>query len=111
MMFVENFLNKMEAKGISINVEDEEKLIFDCLGWTDVQEMSEEEINEIYNYISDKLHNCEIESDEWTEWYGWISFIDEVRLANYAKKIDSPEFDWDFYSDWHKDVYGIRPRY
>ena len=37
--------------------------------------------------------------------------------ALYAKHIEGKEWEdidpeiWDFYSDWHKDMYGFRPRH
>lgn len=34
----------------------------------------------------------------------------EDDLLEYATHMDEPDFDWGFYSDWHKDVYGFRPR-
>lgn len=39
-------------------------------------------------------------------------FMDFVKEHIEGKSIEeiSPE-DWDFYSDWHKDLYGFRPRY
>lgn len=33
--------------------------------------------------------------------------IDDFKA--YEAKMDEPNFDWDFYSDWHKDIYGFRP--
>ena len=35
----------------------------------------------------------------------------EAELIEYASHKDEPDFDWGFYSDWHKDVYGYRPRH
>lgn len=34
----------------------------------------------------------------------------EADFLEYASHKDEPNFDWDFYSDWHKDIYGFRPR-
>ena len=37
----------------------------------------------------------------------------EENLADfleYESHKDEEGFDWDFYSDWHKDMYGYRPR-
>ena len=33
--------------------------------------------------------------------------IDAFR--EYQSHMGEPNFDWDFYSDWHKDMYGFRP--
>lgn len=31
-------------------------------------------------------------------------------FLEYQSHMGEPDFDWDFYSDWHKDMYGYRPR-
>ena len=36
------------------------------------------------------------------------SHIEAFRA--YEAKMGEPDFDWDFYSDWHKDMFGFRPR-
>lgn len=42
---------------------------------------------------------------------------EEYREANmadfraYEAKMYEPDFDWSFYSDWHKDMFGYRPHY
>lgn len=48
-----------------------------------------------------KLDDCE---DEAYRRYAEADFLE------YASHKDEPSFDWDFYSDWHKDLYGFRPR-
>ena len=35
----------------------------------------------------------------------------EADFIEYASHKNEPNFDWDFYSDWHKDLYGFRPRF
>ena len=35
----------------------------------------------------------------------------EADFLEYASHKNEPDFDWDFYSDWHKDIYGFRPRW
>ena len=35
----------------------------------------------------------------------------EADFLEYAKHKDEPDFDWGYYSDWHKDIYGFRPRH
>lgn len=35
----------------------------------------------------------------------------EKDFLEYASHKGEPDFDWDYYSDWHKDLYGFRPRY
>lgn len=38
---------------------------------------------------------------------------DEMELFEYGRHLDNGDegYSWDFYSDWFKDVYGIRPRW
>jgi hypothetical protein len=31
------------------------------------------------------------------------------KFREYESHMNEPDFDWDFYSDWHKDMYGYRP--
>lgn len=35
----------------------------------------------------------------------------EADFLEYASHKGEADFDWDFYSDWHKDIYGFRPRW
>lgn len=38
---------------------------------------------------------------------------EERELHEYGRHLDNGDegYSWDFYSDWYKDVYGIRPRW
>ena len=105
-----SFLKTLEAKGVTVDVENLESLIT-CIGWKDIGNMTKEEVNEFRDYVNIKLSTCEFDSDEWDMWYGVYLMIDEAELFEYAKKKNEPDFDWDFYSDWYKDVYGFRPRW
>jgi len=31
-------------------------------------------------------------------------------FREYESHMNEPDFDWSFYSDWHKDIFGYRPR-
>lgn len=42
---------------------------------------------------------------------GWCDYRESRELSEYRKKCEAGEGDWSFYSDWYKDVYGIRPRW
>ena len=33
-----------------------------------------------------------------------------VHISEYEELIEKGEGSWDFYSDWYKDLYGVRPR-
>lgn len=41
----------------------------------------------------------------------WCDYRDYKELVEYRKKCEAGEGDWSFYSDWYKDVYGVRPRW
>lgn len=61
-------------------------------------------------------------SDMWSTYYEiycWYTAVDddEYREANmaefkaYEARMNEPDFDWDYYSDWHKDMFGYRPHF
>lgn len=33
------------------------------------------------------------------------------KFLAYEKRMNEPDFDWDYYSDWHKDMFGYRPHF
>ena len=53
------------------------------------------------------------------EIYKWYVAVDddEYREENmdafkaYEARMNEEDFDWDYYSDWHKDMFGYRPHY
>lgn len=74
----------------------------------------------MYKYFySDDNTVSKDEKDEAYDIYCTINDIedDEYRDENmaafkeYAARMDEPDFDWDYYSDWHKDMFGYRPHY
>lgn len=46
---------------------------------------------------------CAIEEEKYREYA-------EADFLEYASHKNEPNFDWGYYSDWHKDLYGFRPR-
>ena len=70
----------------------------------------------MFNYARKKLY--EDEDEEWEriyfylDWYLQNEYFKEniEAFLEYEKKMNEPDFDWGFYSDWHKDMYGFRPR-
>ena len=53
--------------------------------------------------IADLLINYEKELQEQED--------DKRKLHNYyVTHVNTKKMDWDWYSDWHKDLYGYRPR-
>lgn len=61
---------------------------------------------ESLDIIADQIVNCEEIKSNFSK--------EEIKLRNYFDKYidtDNPDYDsWDFYCDWHKDVYGFRPK-
>lgn len=41
----------------------------------------------------------------------WYDYRESRELSKYREKCEAGEGDWSFYSDWYKDVYGVRPRW
>jgi hypothetical protein len=94
--------------------------------------MTVEEIRERANRLGDSLEDLmcrgEVGSKEWKDTYeeygilngildeiyreenqeSFDKFVDEHIRGKSREEID-PD-DWSFYSDWHKDMYGFRPR-
>ena len=118
--------------GITFHVSDESKEA----QVLDVLQSAENRIQAIkngvaYNELPEfKLSQC---SDLMMEFYGvnlalyhalWNAWQEEDAWNNqayrdyteadfleYASHKNEPDFDWDFYSDWHKDLYGFRPHH
>lgn len=62
---------------------------------------------------------CGEEWDATYSVYEELNYIEdeEYREENmgafraYELKMNEPDFDWSWYSDWHKDMFGYRPHY
>ena len=55
------------------------------------------------------LRNAWREEDAWNN-QAYRDYA-EADFREYASHKNEPDFDWDFYSDWHKDLYGFRPHH
>lgn len=75
-----------------------------------------------YDDISSLMDSRDYASDMWStlyEIYNWYCAVDddEYREENmadfraYEARMNEPDFDWDYYSDWHKDMFGYRPHF
>jgi tRNA-dihydrouridine synthase len=90
--------------------------------------MTTEEIRNRIRELSDIL-NSDCTSDDWAdayiEYHDLNAVMDERYREENQEQFDSfyrehiegkswdeidPE-DWGFYSDWHKDMYGFRPKF
>ena len=68
------------------------------------------------------LDTTDPSDDLWDTYYEihcWYIAVDddEYREENmeafkaYEARMNEPDFDWDYYSDWHKDMFGYRPHF
>lgn len=84
-----------------------------------IKAMSKEERREFRNSLNEIL-NTQSCDEEWDVAYRqsnllWAIEDEEYREDNWEKfreyelKMHEPDFDWGFYSDWHKDMFGYRP--
>lgn len=68
--------------------------------------------------ICDRYLMNDIDWDLWYSLYMRLNAIEDKKYYDYAiedfREFEShkgePDFDWGFYSDWHKDLYGYRPK-
>lgn len=110
--------------GVCVILEDAEGENFDLFtvldGFNrlDSLEYDSKEYSDVYHTIKaiiDK-HHCD---DEWDSLYWELNAYEDKRyydyaiadFREYAKHKGEPDFDWNYYSDWHKDIYGFRPHY
>jgi hypothetical protein len=86
------------------------------------------DINKRIRYLTELLESP-IDHESWKEYYEEYSTLSAVlderyREENqtafddfYAEHIEGKKWeeidpeDWSFYSDWHKDMYGFRPKH
>ena len=87
----------------------------------DIKAMSKEERRTLRDSLNAIL-NTYPEKEEWDATYRVyeeLNYIEdeEYREENmadfraYELKMNEPDFDWGWYSDWHKDMFGYRPHY
>ena len=85
-----------------------------------IKAMNKEERRALRNAL-DAILDPQPCGEEWEDAYSvyeCLNYIEdeEYREENmdafraYEAKMGEPDFDWSFYSDWHKDMFGFRPR-
>lgn len=91
------------------------------VSFEDIKKMPREERNALRGKVEAILLGMSPADGRWEAAYEVYSDIrcledNEYYEANidafraYEAKMGEPDFDWDFYSDWHKDMFGFRPR-
>ena len=105
-------MNRLATLNVTINFE----LPMECLTLEDFIAMGEEKLNAFYQSLMHKVDmqtaNDLEESLFWEigHYYDHKYYEDNIdAFLEYKSHMGEPNFDWDFYSDWHKDMYGFRP--
>lgn len=96
-----------------IHVDASAETILTMVSWDDIKAMGKEARSALYSYALERA-----DADEWWDVSHMVGrYIDEEyyhdnfdAFMKYKARMNEPDFDWDFYSDWHKDMYGYRPR-
>lgn len=101
----------------NINVTINFALPIECLVVDDFIAMDDDALDVLYHMLMHKVDMQTASDDEevifWEigHYYDEKYYYDNIDAFNeYQKHMSEPDFDWDFYSDWHKDMYGFRPR-
>ena len=100
----------------TINVTINFTLPMECMTLEDFIAMGEDALNAFYNTLMHKVDMqtaTDLEESLFWEighYYDNQYYEDNIdAFREYKKHMGEPDFDWDFYSDWHKDIYGFRP--
>ena len=100
----------------TINVTIDFVLPMECMTLEDFIAMGDEKLNTFYHTLMHKVDmqtaNDLEESLFWEigHYYDHKYYEDNIdAFLEYKSHMGEPDFDWDFYSDWHKDMYGYRP--
>lgn len=119
-------INRLANLGITLDVSADtlaEVSAYDefDLTYEEIKAMSKEEREDLYKKCTAILDGPS--SDIWSAVYhGAYSMLTEIEdeefreenmaeFKAYEAKMGQPDFDWGFYSDWHKDMFGYRPHY
>ena len=103
----------------TINVTINFALPLECLTVDDYAAMPDDKVDAILNKLNERmLFHFEEMSEAERDAFATISWYYDEKyyhdnidaFLEYQSHMGEPDFDWDFYSDWHKDMYGVRPR-
>lgn len=89
------------------------------MGYDELVKMSKEERKELQKQC-EAILNLQEMGEDWDVAYKcystlWAIEDEEYREEHmqefkaYEARMGEPDFDWDYYSDWHKDMFGYRP--
>ena len=109
-------IERLSAINVTINF----TLPVECYSIDDIVAMDAADRDNLYNVLSaeydmdyfipmsDARRTLFLTLEAYYEDSYYYENIDAFKA--YEKRMNEPDFDWDFYSDWHKDMYGFRPR-
>ena len=108
-------MNKLAELNVTIDF----VLPMECYSDADYDAMDRAELNTLYSELSKEYYEGDYCGKGMSEeriglFYdidNYFSREDERKFHEYCTHMDEPDFDWGFYSDWHKDIYGYRPRW
>lgn len=102
---------RLANNGIFVDASAE--TVVTMIGWEDLKAIGKEARHDLYAYALDRA-----DGNEWWDVCCLVGAYNDEEYYNdnidafleYESHMDEPDFDWSFYSDWHKDMYGYRPR-
>ena len=103
----------------TINVTINFALPLECLTVDDYAAMPDDKVDAILNRLNERmLFHFEDMSEAERDAFATISWYYDEKyyhdnidaFLEYQSHMGELDFDWSFYSDWHKDMYGVRPR-
>ena len=108
-------MNKLAELNVTIDF----ALPMNCYNDADFDAMDASVLGDIYSDLYAKREAefdgiakmSEEDSDLFWTIENYLNNKDSRALSEYAEHMDEPNFDWDFYIDWYKDVHGVRPRW
>lgn len=102
----------------TINVTIDFALPFECYTYADWADMDTVALSDLFSALSKKMDNMVATKQEESLYWEISCFYDQEfynrtidDFREYCTHKDEPDFDWSFYSDWHKDLFGFRPHY
>lgn len=101
----------------TLNVTIDFTLPVECLTIDDLIAMADDAIEAVQKRIEHKMDAGTATDMEKGVYWDIQNYWDEKyyydnidAFCEYQSHMGEPDFNWDFYSDWHKDMYGFRPR-
>jgi len=105
-------MNRLANLGVTIDC----ALPIECLTIDDFVVMDDKVCEDIYADLEKHVVCGEATSEQEDAFWTISRYFDDKyyhdnidAFHEYESHMNEPNFDWDFYSNWHKDMYGFRP--